>query len=215
MRDIPVFTTEHGAASLVLKEIPYKGEAYITLHSSVQPEELLKECIDFCKMAGAERIYATGHSILEKYSLYTTVIKMQQLRDNLPEGEGFLFPVTEETAEHWRSIYNEKMQSVPNASTITRELMKKYLSQGGCYFVHKGDKLLGIGMICGDKIEAIAACERGAGETVLLTLCNAVFTESVVVEVASENTPAMHLYDRLGFCKVAELSRWYDVGNNF
>lgn len=215
MRDIPVFTTEHGVASLVLKEIPYKGVAYITLQSSMQPEELLKKCVDFCKMTGAERIYATGDAVLEQFPLHTTVIKMQQLRENLPEGNGCLFPVTEETAEQWRSIHNEKMRSVPNAATITREMMKQYLSQGNCYFVHKEEKLLGIGLIKNEKIEVIASCEKGAGEQVLLALCNGIFTESVSIEVASTNIPAIRLYERLGFQRVAELSRWYDVKNIF
>lgn len=211
MRDFPVFTTQNGVASIVLREIPYKGEAYITLRDSLQPEALLADCVDFCKVTGADKIYATGHEILEKYPLHTTVVKMQQLRDNLPEGDGCLFPVTEQTAEQWRSIYNEKMTSVPNSSTITREDMKKYVSDGGCYFVHNGDNLLGIGLVRDEKIEAIAACEPGAGERVLLTLCNAMFTETVTVEVASTNTPALRLYERLGFQKVAEISRWYSV----
>ena len=212
MRDIPVFTTEYGVASLVLKEIPYKGTAYITLQSSMQPVELLKDCIDFCRMAGAERIYATGHTALEQYPLYTTVIKMQQLRDNLSEGDACLFPVTEQTAEQWRGIYNEKMKTVPNASTMTRQDMKECVSQGGCYFVHKGDDLLGIGLLRGEQIAAIAACVPGVGETVLRTLCNAQFSETVTVEVATNNVPAMRLYERLGYQKTAELSCWYIVG---
>ena len=211
MLDFPVFTTQNGVASIVLREVPYKGEAYITLHDTLQPEALLAECIDFCKVAGADKIYATGHDLLKKYPLHTSVIKMQQLRDNLPEGDGYLFPATDETAEKWRSIYNEKMKSVPNASTMTREDMKNHISKGGCYFVHKGDNLLGIGLVNGEKIEAIASCEPGVGETVLLTLCNALFSEMVIVEVASTNIPAVRLYERLGFQKVAEISSWYNV----
>ena len=34
MKDFPVFTTENGVASLILKEIPYRGEAYIHLRDS-------------------------------------------------------------------------------------------------------------------------------------------------------------------------------------
>lgn len=211
MRDIPVFTTEYGAASLVLKEIPYKGVAYITLQSSMQPEQLLKECVDFCKMTGASKIYATGHPMLEKFPFHTAVIKMQQLRQNLPEGDGALFPVTEETAEDWRSIYNEKMQSISTASTINRSNMKRYLAEGCCYYVHADEKLLGIGIVTAGAINAIAACERGAGEKVFLTLCNAIFSETVSIEVATSNMPAMRLYERLGFQKTAELSRWYEV----
>ena len=43
MKDFPVFTTENGVASLVLKEIPYRREAYITLRDSRTPEALLEE----------------------------------------------------------------------------------------------------------------------------------------------------------------------------
>ena len=60
MKDLQVFTTEHGAASLILKEIPYRKLAFIHIQD-VQPgglEEHLKECVSFCRMAGAERILA-------------------------------------------------------------------------------------------------------------------------------------------------------------
>ena len=56
MRDIPVFTTEYGVASLVLREIPYRQEAYISIQSSLQPEELLAECVSFCRACGAEKV---------------------------------------------------------------------------------------------------------------------------------------------------------------
>ena len=55
-----VFTTENGVASIVLREIPYKGIAYITLQDTLQPEKLLRECVEFCKAAGADRIYGKG-----------------------------------------------------------------------------------------------------------------------------------------------------------
>ena len=45
MRDFPVFATDFGVSSLVLKEIPYREEAYITIQD-LQPdgfEEHLKE----------------------------------------------------------------------------------------------------------------------------------------------------------------------------
>ena len=53
MKDIPVFTTENGAASLILGEIPYRGQAYIRIQDSLEPESLLKECVSFCRMCGA------------------------------------------------------------------------------------------------------------------------------------------------------------------
>ncbi len=211
MRDFPVFTTENGAASLVLREIPYRGVAYITLQDTQNPKGLLAECVAFCKMAGAERIYATGHQWLESYPVYTSVVKMQRPKDGLAESNAALFPITEKTIERWRSLYNERMQNVPGASTMTREDGKQLLTKGGGYFVHKDGELLGIGIAREDRIEAIASVKPGAGETVLLSLCSALFSENVVLEVADNNAPAIRLYERLGFLKTELLRTWYDV----
>ena len=59
LKDIPMFDTETGVSTLVLKEIPYKQVAYVKVQS-VQPDGLkahLQECVSFCRMCGAERIY--------------------------------------------------------------------------------------------------------------------------------------------------------------
>ena len=215
MRDFPVFTTENGAASIVLREVPYKGIAYITLRDTLMPHLLLAECVDFCKTVGAIKIYATGHSILEGYPVFTKVLRMQQLREQLRQSDAALFPLTEKTLNHWRSLYNDRMENVPNASTMTREDGEKLLQRGAGYFVHRNGNLLGIGIAQGDTIEAIAAIQPGAGEDVLLALCGALFSERVVIEVASTNVPAIRLYERLGFLKTEELTCWYDVCQHF
>ena len=211
MRDFPIFTTENGAASLVLREIPYRGVAYITLQDTQNPKELLAECVAFCKMAGAEKIYATGHCWLERYPVYSSVIKMQCSREGLEESNAALFPVTEKTVEDWRSLYNERMQDVPSAATMTRMEASELLKKGGAYFIHRDGKLLGIGIARENKIEAIASTEPGAGETVLLSLCSALLSENVVLEVASNNEPAIRLYERMGFLKTELLRTWYDI----
>ena len=61
MRNIPVFTGEFGAATLILQEIPGRGEAYCVVQW-VQPGktwEFLAECARFCRMAGARRVLAS------------------------------------------------------------------------------------------------------------------------------------------------------------
>ena len=70
MRDFPMFTTEYGVASLVLREVPYRQEAYVIIQSALQPEELLRECISFCRMVGAEKVFARGHEIIEQFPLH-------------------------------------------------------------------------------------------------------------------------------------------------
>ena len=211
MRDFPVFTTENGVGSITLKEVPYKGIAYIKIHSSQAPEAFLQECVDFCKMAGAEKIYAAGHEMLEKYPLHTAVLQMSVLRDNLPESYAALFPVTENTAESWRSIYNEKMFPIPNSATMTRADMEDLIKQGGGYFVHREEELLGIGIARSDTVETVISVRKGAGREVMLALCSSLGSEKVVLEVASVNQKAIRLYENLGFIVTAEISRWYDV----
>lgn len=211
MRDIPVFTTENGVGSITLKEVPYKGVAYIKIHSTQNPEVFLCECVDFCKMTGAEAIYATGHPILEEYPLHTAVLQMSVLREQLPMTDTALFPVTEKTMEQWRNIYNERMRPIANASTMTRDDGEKLVKQGGGYFVHRGEELLGIGIARGDTVESVISVKPGAGREVMLALCGSLFSESIRLEVASTNLRAIKLYESLGFLKTGEISRWYDV----
>ena len=93
MKDFPVFTTEYGVASLVLKEVPYRQEAYIILQSTEDPEELLKECVSFGRMVGAEKIYAKGHPIVERYPLHTAIYEMR--------GEAAVDPEKPQKFEHF------------------------------------------------------------------------------------------------------------------
>lgn len=211
MQDIPVFTTEHGAAGLVLREIPYQGVAYITLHHTLSPEQLLHECVNFCKMAGAEHIYATGHSELAQYPLYTELWKMARPRADLGQTDAVLQPVTADTAEDWRKLYNQRMEGIPNGATMTRSDLQKHLQTGAAWYVYRQDQLIGIGIAAGGKVDAVIALQRRAGEDVLLALCSALSTETVELEVTSANTPAIRLYNRLGFQKTGELSRWYTI----
>jgi len=213
MRDFPIFTTEYGVSSLVLKEIPYKNTAYIRIRDVQQVffREHLEECVSFCRMAGAERIFAAGNEKLEAYPLYTAVLEMrgQVLVDQaLVKG---LFPVTKKTVSRWREIYNRAMASVDNTATLESRDEKQLLESSGVYFIHEEGKLLGIGWLEGSKLLAVAAAEKGAGTQVMHTLLSLVEGETVTLEVASTNERAIRLYERLGFLKTAELTRWYDV----
>ena len=211
MHDIPVFSTENGLASLFLKEIPYKQTAYIRLHDVAIPSKFLQECVDFCVAAGAQNVYATDHNCLKDYPVHTAVLRMSRTLVDIPQTDAALFPVQSKTFATWRKIYNERMSGVSGAATITAFDEKKILSDGGAYFVHRGDLLLGIGKVSEGQIDAIAAEEHGAGEAVLLALCSALGEDSVTLEVAQNNMPAIRLYRRLGFVTTGEVCRWYKV----
>ncbi len=213
MRDFPLFTTEYGVASLVLKEIPYRQTAYIHIRDVQEGffREHLQECISFCRMAGAERIYAAGHAGLEAFPLYTAVLEMRGSVRSDPEKVRNLFPVTEKTVSQWREQYNRAMAGVDNAGTLESRDEKRILESGGAYFIHEAGVLLGIGWLEGNKLLAVAAVCKGAGEMVMHTLMTLMEEESMVLEVASTNIKAIRLYEKLGFLKTAEISRWYTV----
>ena len=211
MKDIPVFDTEHGVASLVLREIPYRKRAHIRLQATQDPEKLLEDCVAFCKMCGAEWIDAAGHDYLQKYPLITALLAMQRPMEGLKQTDACLFPVTEETVQQWLDIYNEKMADIPNAAFMDGADGKKLLKDGDGYFVHREGKLLGIGKAAGDFIDTVIAVEPGMGETVVLALCSILTGETVRLMVASENKRAVKLYQRMGFASTKELSRWYKI----
>ena len=211
MRDFPVFPTEHGAASLILKEIPYRKEAYIRIQSTQEPEKLLEECASFCTACGAEKVYAAGHDILETYPLHTSVLQMRGELFISEEEIPAMFPVTEQTVARWRALYNEKMKDVDNASTLEAKDESRILSSGGTYFIHDSGIPLGIGWLEENKLSAIAAIKPGAGELLCKAMQSLIPQQQIILEVASTNEKALRLYERLGFIKSSELSRWYRV----
>jgi len=213
MKDIPLFTTEHGVADLILKEVPYRETAYIRIHAVQEGEllPLLRECRSFCRMVGAERVYAAGHDGLAGYPLYTTVLELRGTAWRDVDLMANLFPVTEQTVSKWRGIYNERMRQVDNAATLESRDEQKIIASGGAYFVHDSGELLGIGWLEDTKLLAMAAVKPGAGERVLHSLMSLVEGSTMTLEVASTNHRALRLYEKLGFLPVREVSGWYDV----
>lgn len=213
MRDFPIFTTEYGVSSLFLKEIPYKNVAYIRIRDVQEDffEEHLRECVSFCRMAGAERIFAADHEKLEQYPLSTSIFEMRGTAWVDPQKMANLFPVTEATVGKWRQLCNERMRPVQCAATQTAMDEKEILSSGGAYFVHHNGELLGIGWVKDTELLAVAAVKPGAGERVMHTLMSLIEGARMTLEVASTNEKAIRLYEKLGFLKTAEKTRWYEV----
>ena len=210
MKDIPMFTTDSGVSSLILKEIPYKQLAFIHVQD-VQPGQLkphLEECISFCRMLGAEKILAKGHEELQSYPLHSVVVEMTLMHDQR-EPEANLWPVTQESVAKWREVYNQAMGKFDNHATLTFHDEKRIVQSGGAYFVHRDGALLGIGWMDGQELLALVSVIPGMGETVARTLFTTVGSDKITLEVVSDNLRAVKLYERMGFVKTREVSRWY------
>ena len=212
MKDLPVFTTEHGVASLILREIPYQGTSYVILRDSLEPEALARECADFCRACGAEEIYASGHTALEAYPFHTAMWEMVCRREGIPDTDAALWPVQEHTLGRWLEIYNGKVRKVPNGAWMARADGQTMLEKGDGYFIHRGETLLGIGRASCDRIDWVAAVLPGAGADVVKALAHAVTEDTISLTVASVNQKAVELYERLGFLRTREISRWYRLG---
>lgn len=206
-----MFTTEYGVASLALKEIPYRKRAYITIQSSLEPEKLLEECIHFCRICGAQQIYATGHEYLERYPLITEMWMMTGNRESMGKTDACLFPMTEQTVEKWLEIYNQRMADVPNAAYLDKKDGQEFLEEGDCYFVHRDGNLLGIGKAAQDYIDIVVAAQPGMGQTVMQALCGVLTEDTVRVAVAGANGRAVRLYEKMGLVKTRVISSWYRV----
>ena len=186
MRDFPIFTTDYGVSSLFLKEIPYKNEAYIRIRDVQEGflKEHLEECVKFCRMAGAERIFAADHEGLSHWP--------------------YAFSLYEMRGTAW----------VPIACTATQTSRDEpEILAGGAYFVHHQGELLGVGWVKDPELRTIAAMKPGVGERVMHTLMSLMEGDTMTLEVASTNDRAIRLYEKLGFLRTAETARWYDVTN--
>ena len=213
MKDFPVFSTETGVSSLILKEVPYRETAYIHIQD-VQPDGFgvhLKECVSFCRMVGAEKVYAAGRDELVEYPTYMQLLEMRGTAWVDQSKICNLFPVTEGTVTEWRRIYNQSMRGVDNAQTLEQRDEEKIIASVGAYFIHDNGRLLGIGWMEDTKLLAVAAVVRGAGERLMHTLMSLVEGADMTIEVASTNEKAIRLYEKMGFLKSREIACWYDV----
>lgn len=210
MRDIPMFPTDHGVASLALGQIPYRREAYITVQTALPGEAaaLVAECAAFCRMAGAEKIYARGEG-LEGFPVHTALWTMRGTAWVDREKLESLFPVTSATAPRWREVYNRRMAGVDLAALLEERDEARLLT--GAYFVHHQGTLLGIGWLEDTRLLAMASAKPGAGERVMHSLMSLVEGADMTLEVASTNTRATELYRRLGFLPTEEKERWHEV----
>lgn len=214
MKNIPLFSTEYGTASLILREIPYKRTAYVASVSALPGRlpELAQACGEFCRAAGAERVYL---SLPEggdcPWPLHTEILTMTCQRERLLPEDAAVFPVLPEHAHEYRERYNRAMAEVDNAATMVRADEETLISEGGGYFVHRDGQLLGLGQIVDGELRTVVSQRKGGGEAVVRALASLAREDTIRLQVASTNLRAIRLYTRLGFVTTGVKSRWYQI----
>lgn len=204
MRDIPLFTVTDGMATLILHEIPFRKEAFVwirTVFGSV--EGLVKECAGFCRAAGAERVYFSGEMNPEAYPVHARLIYRSVPKSSLPHTEAVALPTAED--DRWLEQYRRAFLQVPAAQSTP--------SAEDRYDIFLDGMLIGIGQIQGGMLMSIASLEKGRGKDCLCALAAHGQGDRIRLVCAEENTPAMKLYDKLGFTKEEVKEVWYTLPN--
>lgn len=210
MKDFPLFPCEAGMASLILREIPYKREAYVLVRSVFTSlDALLRQCAAFCREAGAEAVYASGVGDFSEYPLYTRLLTRSVDRAVLPACTLSVQPA--EDLHLWAREYNRTFAAVPLAKTCDEAEIRALRENHQAMWVCDGGRPVGLGRAAGDEILCLAALQKGRGSQVLCALAAKLPGARVCVTVAETNAAAMRLYDRAGFDTGIEKSCFYVV----
>ena len=219
MNNIPVFTAQGGTATLILREIPISGKAYVLLRTVLpgMEENLAAECASFCRMCGAEEIFASWADgdlpfLPPAYDIYLLHVS----KSALPEGKPVqLVPMTPENDAIYQRIYNRCFSYVSHALSYDRgQIARIYREHQRAFLALDAEnRPYGIGELHGNELAAVAVLpkRRGTGTDLALSLLQLCPGEDLKVTVASDNEAAMHLYEKLGFHMSGVESRWFQV----
>jgi GNAT superfamily N-acetyltransferase len=219
MNNIPVFTTQGGTATLILREIPISGKAYVLLRTVLpgQAENLVAECASFCKMCGAEQIFASWADgdlpfLAPAYDIYLLHVEKSALPDGQPVR---LVPMTPENDAIYQRIYNRCFSHVSHAASYDRgQIARIYREHQRAFLaLDEDERPYGIGELHGDELAAIAVLPkyRGRGMDLAISLLHLCPGEDLKVTVVSDNASAMRLYEKLGFHLAGVESKWFRV----
>lgn len=214
MKDIPIFTTPAGTASLILREIPYKKTACVFIRSVLPGgmETVLSDCRTFCVQAGAERVLVTADEPLD-LPLDHEMLELSRSKSGLPflEEPARLEPLTWENAPDYQSVYNRLFATIPTAATCDKTALSRLVPSGTAFLTRMDGKPAGIGVAEGSELRVVGVLPeyRGLGCRLTLTLLEKLEGPDLFLSVSSTNKPALRLYERLGFQNRRILGRWY------
>lgn len=221
MKNIPVFLAQSGTATLILREIPHRGTAYIVLRT-VYPGQLLDligECAAFCRSCGAKDCLVSPGDTQEtpNLPLAYAICRLHCLKERLPRPfTPFpLVPMTPDNDAIYQRIYNRCFSGVSHAMTYDRAQIERIRRCGQQAYLALAEDgtACGIGELHGSELAAVGLLPeyRGQGTALTRTLLELCPGPELTLTVVSDNLPALCVYDRLGFTVTATESQWYQA----
>ena len=213
MKNIPVFTGSHGVATLVLKQIPWSGCAYVIVRSVWDDAKaFLDECLGFCRACGAKTVYA-GYDLQQLPAPHAyDMVQLQMEKKALPQGHRLdAEPVSAENAAEFLAIYDACFRAVPHAASYGEKDAARIVAEQTGIMVKKDGCYAGLAEVSKEGLEAIAVLPqyKGLGFSLALTALDMVPSTIPTLKTASTNKAALALYHRLGFVRTEVCSRWW------
>ena len=215
MKNIPVFTGQFGLASLIFREVPWCGRAYIIVRSvwNGKTAEFLEECRQFCRVVGAEEIYASWEleELPAEHAYDMIAMEREKAGLPLPSRELDLEVLTPENGQDYLTVYNTCFRDLPSAASYDKTDLKRLYEEDCAFLVRLDGQPAAVAEISREGLEGIAVLPRfrGLGYDLALTVLPMVPDLTLRLKVSDANAPAMALYERLGFRKTHVISRWW------
>lgn len=219
MNNIPVYISQGGTATLILREIPHKKTAYILLRTVLPKKlpQLLTDCISTCREFGAEHCFVSAEDPSIEIPLphaYDILFLRVQKADLLPlETPMELVPISPENDSIYQRIYNRCFQDVSHALTYEKDqLTRIYREEHQAFLAKAPDGTpCGMGELHGNELAAVGLLPeyRGRGKALTLSLLARVPGPEITLTVVSDNERALGLYAALGFTVTGKESTWY------
>ena len=216
MNNIPVFLSQWGTATLILREIPYKKTAYILLRTITDLDLLTQECAAFCRECGAEQCFvsAADSQVLLAGAPDYVLLRMTAEKASLPRLENpfRLEPLCPDNEDLYISLYNRCFRTVTNAATYDkRELQRVYRMGQQAYVAWLEGEPCGMGELHESELAAVGLLPefRGKGKYLTLALLDRCPGPEISLTVVSDNARALALYEKLGFQTESVVSKWY------